>query len=147
MDILSLILSFAHIVGLALGVGAATVKLRLLLKCHTDLDYVPIFLGVVRPITMIIIVGQILLTLSGIGWMLTGYPFRTIIIVKIILLAFLWVLGPTIDKVFEPKFERLAPYREEGANSPFAKAMKQFLVAEILATGLFYTLLILGVLV
>jgi hypothetical protein len=62
------ILSVAHLIGLALGVGAATVKLTLLLRCRADLALVPVYVKVAKPITKQIVLGIILLALSGIGW-------------------------------------------------------------------------------
>ncbi len=62
------ILSLAHLLGLALGVGAATAKLTLLLRCHADHALVPVYVKVAKPITRQIVLSIILLTLSGIGW-------------------------------------------------------------------------------
>lgn len=140
------IMAFLHLLGLAFGVGAATVKLRLLFKCKSKLDFVPVFLKVVKPITMIIILGQILLTITGIAWMFFGYTFTPVIIIKIVLLAMLWVLGPVIDNVFQPKFEKSAPSPGDSASPSFIQSQKHLLAAEIIATGLFYVLMILGVL-
>jgi hypothetical protein len=70
------LLSVTHLVGLALGVGSATVKLVLLLKCSADDTFAPVYIKVARPITRQIILGLGLLTLSGIGWLLLRYPFR-----------------------------------------------------------------------
>jgi hypothetical protein len=127
-------------------VGAATVKLVLLFKCKSNSDFVSIFLKVVKPVTMIIIIGQVLLTLSGIGWLIVGYSFSTLIIIKIILLGSLWVVGPLIDNLFSPKFQKSAPAPGESVSLSFVKSQKQLLAMEILATGLFYVLLVLGVL-
>jgi len=140
------LLNLAHILGLVLGVGAATVKMRLLLKCNSNYGFVPVFLGVIKPITRIIILGQILLTLSGIGWMLYRYSFTPIIIIKMVLLGSLWIMGPIIDNVFAPRFEKLAPSPGESASPSFVIAQKQLLATEIAATGLFYILLVLGIL-
>jgi hypothetical protein len=139
-------LSLVHVFGLVLGVGAATVKLVLLFKCKSNSDFVSIFLKVVKPVTMIIIIGQVLLTLSGIGWLIVGYSFSTLIIIKIILLGSLWVVGPLIDNLFSPKFQKSAPAPGESVSVSFVKSQKQLLAMEILATGLFYVLLVLGVL-
>ena len=143
----SSILSLFHVLGLALGVGAATVKLRLIFMCNSSLDFIPFYIKVARPITMIIILGQILLTLTGIGWMFVGYDFTTLIIIKMVLLGMLWVLGPLIDNVFQPKFEKSAPSSGEDAAPAFVKSQNQLLAAEIAATGLYYVLLILGVMI
>ena len=139
------LLVLLHLLGLALGVGAATVKLRLLLKCNSKVEFVPVFLNVVKPITMIIILGQILLTITGIAWMFLEYTFTPLIIIKMVLLGMLWVLGPVIDNVFQPKFEKSAPSPGDVASLPFIRSQKQLLAAELAATGLFYVLLILGV--
>jgi hypothetical protein len=45
------LLSLAHLIGLALGVGAATVKLTLLLRCRADHALVPVHVKVAKPIT------------------------------------------------------------------------------------------------
>ncbi len=69
------LLSLAHLIGLALGVGAATAKLTLLLRCRSDPAFLPAFVAVARPVTRLIILGLALLTLSGVGWLLLGRPF------------------------------------------------------------------------
>ena len=139
-------LGLVHILGLTLGVGAATVKVVLLFKCKSNSDFVITYLNVVKSVTMIIILGQILLTLSGIGWLFVGYSFTTLIIIKIILLGLLWVVGPLIDNVFSPKFQKSAPSPGESPSLSFIKNQKQLIAIELLATGLFYVLMILGIL-
>jgi hypothetical protein len=135
-----------HLLGLALGVGAATVKLALLLKCRADAGFVPVYLKVTRPITRLIIAGLILLTLSGIGWLVTDrYTFGPILITKLALVVALWVLGPVIDNVVEPKFRNLAPAAGEPATPAFARANRHLLVMESMATGAFYAITFLGV--
>jgi hypothetical protein len=142
----SALLSLAHLVGLALGVGSATAKLALLLRCNADPAFVPAFVEVARPITRLIIVGLALLTLSGIGWLLLGYPFGPLLVVKIVLVAAIWVLGPVIDNVVEPRFRRLAPALGEAATTPFLQSQRRHLAIEIVATLLFYVIVVLWVL-
>ena len=146
MILLSTFLYIAHIVGVALGVGSATVKLVLLFKTKADKDFIPVFLKVVKPITRLIISGLVILTLTGIGWLIMGYTFTPLLIAKITLVAFTWVLGPIIDNVVEPKFVKLAPGPEEQATPPFVSAHKQYLALELTATSLFYISLVIGVL-
>ncbi len=140
---MSSILSLTHLVGLALGVGSATVKLVLLIKCKRDFALVPVYLKVARSITKQIILGLALLTLSGIGWLLLGYPFTLQLGIKIVLVVVIWVLGPVIDNVVEPKFQRLAPEHGETASSEFIRIQKKYLALEVVATGFFY--LIIGI--
>lgn len=143
---ISSILFFAHLVGLALGMGSSTVKLILLIKSRADFAFIPNYLKVVRPITRQIILGLVLLTLSGIGWLLMGYPFTPLLVVKIILVLAIWVLGPVIDNVVEPKYQKLAPMPGQPASPEFIRIQKQYLTLEVMATSLFYVIVVIWVL-
>lgn len=140
-------LTFAHLVGLVLGMGSATAKLTLLMKCRADVEFVPVYLKVARPITRLIIVGLVLLTLSGIGWLLMDFSFTTLLLVKIILVAAIWVLGPVIDNVVEPKFQKLALITGESPSPAFIRIRNQYLALEVIATALFYVIVVIWVLV
>ena len=139
-------LSVAHLVGLALGLGAATVKLALLLRCRADRAFLPVYQEVARPITRQIVLGMILLTLSGVGWLFLGYPWTPLLVVKLVLVAAIWVLGPVIDNVAEPNFTALAPAPGSAASPAFLRAQGRYLALESLATSLFYVLVVLGAL-
>ena len=141
------LLTFVHLVGLALAVGAATAKLLLLIKCRSNSELVQVFIKVSKPITHLIIIGLILLTLSGIGWLLMGYSFTTLLIIKLVFVAAIWVLGPVIDNVIEPKFLKLAPAGGQQASSEFSSALNKYLGMEIIATGFFYIIIIIWVLI
>lgn len=133
-------LLLVHLVGLALGIGAATLKVVLLLRCKADIRFVPVYLAVVKPITRFIVLGLVLLTLSGIGWLalVGGYSYSPRLIGKLVLVAVLWMLGPFIDKVVEPRFKRLAPTDGATASREFVQARQHYLNAELIATALFY---------
>ena len=135
-----------HLIGLACGMGAATVKLSLLARCRQDGGFVPHYLKVMRPITRFIILGMILLTISGVGWLLSGgYSFTPMLITKLVLVAALWVIGPVIDNVFEPRFAQSAPQPGETPSQVFLEARDRLLAVEVVATALFYVVTILGV--
>lgn len=140
------LLSLAHLLGLALAVGSATVKLLLLIKCQSDPSFVPVYIKVARPITRLIISGLALLTLSGLGWLLLGYPFTALLVVKLLLVGAIWVIGPIIDNVVEPRFRQLAPASGEPGSPAFARASKRYLALETSATLLFYVVVIIWVL-
>jgi hypothetical protein len=144
---LSSLVNFTHLIGLAISVGAATVKLVLLLKCKFNYDLVPAYLKVAKSITQLIILGMILLTLSGIGWLLLGYPFTSELILKLILFAVIWILGPVIDNVVEPKLHKFAPATDQQASPEFVQILKKYLTLEVIATGLFYIILVFWVLI
>jgi hypothetical protein len=147
MTSLPSILSLAHLIGLALGAGAATVKLTLLFRCHAGHALVPVYVQVAKPITRQIVLGIILLTLSGIGWLLLVYPITMLLVLKLILVVTILALGPIIDNFVEPKFRKLAPAAGEAASPEFIRIQKQYLTLEAIATGLFYVIIMMWVLV
>ena len=139
------LLLLTHLIGLAWGLGAGTVKLGLLLRCKADYAFVPVYLKVAKPITRQIVLGLILLTLSGVGWLLLAYHITLLLVLKLVLVGAIWVLGPFIDNVVEPKFQRLAPATGEPASPDFIRVQKQHLALEIIATGLFYVIVVIWV--
>lgn len=136
------VLTLVHLVGLALGMGASTTKLALLLRCRADRGFVPGFLAASKPITRLIIAGMALLTLSGLGFLWRGYRVGTGLVVKIVMVVALWAAGPLIDNVFEPRFRALAPASGQPASPDFVRAERRFLAAETFATGLFYAIVV-----
>lgn len=142
MDSWSPLLTIVHLIGLALGMGAATVKLGLLLKSRADPAFVPVYSTVAKAITRYIVLGMILVTLSGIGWLLLGYPFTPRLVVKLVLVAAIWVMGPLIDNVAEPRFRKLAPAPGEPAAPAFLRIQRQYLALEITATLMFYVIIL-----
>jgi hypothetical protein len=143
---LTALLFLVHLVGLALGVGAATTKLVLLLKTRADRAFVPAYLKAAGPATRLIQLGIVLLTLSGIGWLILGYPLTSRLVAKLVLVAAIWVMGPVIDKVVEPRFRRLVPGPEDPADPAFTRAHRQYLAMEAAATLLFYAVVVYWVL-
>lgn len=129
-----------------LAVGSATAKLALLLKTKNAPDFTAAFIGADKTITKLIIIGLIILTLSGIGWLFTGYPLTPLLIGKIVLVAVIWVAGPVIDNVIAPRFQKLAPGNKEKPSPEFLSARKQYFVMEEFATGLFYVIVVAWVL-
>ncbi|HEX7022799.1 MAG TPA: hypothetical protein VF171_08065, partial [Trueperaceae bacterium] len=81
------LLSLTHLIGLALGLGSATGKLALLFKSRADRTFIPVYLAVIKPITRFIVLGMILLTASGAGWLLLGYAITKVLAVKLILVV------------------------------------------------------------
>lgn len=135
-----------HLIGLALGVGGATTKLLLLLKARVDPAFGPLYMVVVKPITRLIQVGIVLLTLSGITWLVLGYPLTPRLITKLALVAGIWVLGPSIDKVIEPRFHLLSLALDAATLPAFNRIRRQYLAFEIAATLLFYAVIVYWVL-
>jgi len=129
-----------------LGLGSATVKIVLLLKCHLNHGYFPVFLKVSKPITKLLVTGIILLILSGAGWLIYGYPISTLMVVKIILVGLVFISGSLIDNFIEPRLAKAVLSAVAEPSSSFAKIQQQHLALEILATLAMYAITVMGVL-
>jgi len=143
MSSFAVLLKLVHLIGLALGVGGATAKLALVLRCKADPAFVPTYLRVIKSLTRQIVLGMILLTLSGIGWLVLGYPVTRLLVVKLVLVVAIWVLGPVIDNVVEPRFRSLAPQPGAAASPDFVRARQRYVAFEAFATGIFYVIVVL----
>jgi len=139
------LLQLTHLIGLVLGVGAGTVKLILLIKCNSDYSFFPAYFRISKLITRTIVIGVFILTLSGIAWLLLGYGFTRLLIVKIILVAGIWVLGIIIDNAIEPKLEKLFSPSGESPSPEFIRVQKFHLILETIADVLFYLIIIIWV--
>ena len=135
---------FVHLSGLVLGVGAATVKVVLILKFNYDLSLVPSYLKFSKVITRIIVLGLLLLTLSGVGLMFLGAQFTPLLAAKLVLVAAIWGIGPFVDRAIEPKLARLAPALGEEPTAEFLIVQKKHLALETVAIFLFYGATIVG---
>lgn len=121
-------------------------ELALLLRTRTDQQFVAVYIAAARPLTRLIILGMALLTLSGVGWLLVGYQFTPLLVVKLVLVLGIWVLRPIIDNVVEPKFQKLAPRPGEPTSPEFVQIQQRYLLLEVTATGLFYIIVVMWVL-
>lgn len=146
MATIVLFLRLVHYLGLGLALGSATTKLILLLKSRADYAFIPTYVAVAKPITRLILIGTALLVLSGITWLLLGYPLSGLLIVKVILVAMVFVVGGSMDKLIEPKFYKLAPKPNDPVSPELIQIQKLYLVAEALATGLYYVIVVMWVL-
>ncbi|HSM07262.1 MAG TPA: hypothetical protein VK858_21725 [Longimicrobiales bacterium] len=139
------VLRVVHLLGVALGLGSATAKLTLLLRCRADHEFVTVFLEVTRLLTRQIVLGLVLLVVSGIGWILLGYPFTPLLVTKLVLVGAMFVMGPIIDNVVEPRFKELAPGTGEAPSPEFVRAQTRYLGLEMAATAMFYVIVVLWV--
>ncbi len=137
-----------HLLGLALAVGAATVKLVLALGCRKNPQLLPVFLQVTGPASRLIALGMVLLALSGFGWILRGDAGLTPqLAVKIALVVAVFAIGPYIDKAVEPRLGRLAALPAGEAAPELARVQRLHLTLESLATALLYVIVVTGVFV
>lgn len=139
------VILIVHLIGLALALGAATAKLVLLFRCKSHSEFVPHFLAVTRPLTKLIILGLLLLILSGVSWVLWGYGFTALLTVKVVMVGIVFILGPIIDNVIEPRFITLAPSSGQTGSEAFAGILRRYLIIESVATLMLYAITIIGV--
>ena len=111
----------AHMIGLALATGGATTKLVFLLKSKADPAYLLPYLALATAITRLIVLGLVLLTLAGIGLLLLGHALTALLVVKLAMVVLIFVLGPLIDKVVEPRFRELTPRAGESHSTAFIR--------------------------
>lgn len=138
------LLLLAHLIGLSICIGAATVKLILLTATVRNPAYSQTFVKVSKPITKTIIFGLVLVTASGIGWIFLGYNFSTLLIAKLVLVLIVWALGPYIDTAIDPKFAKLAPAGDQSTTPAFQSIRRRYLILETVATAILYVALIMG---
>ena len=138
-------LLLVHLIGVALALGAATIKLNLVYKGSIHPELFSSYFRLVKPITRLLILGMILLTLSGIGFIIIGTSLSTLLIIKMVLVLFMWILGPVIDNVFEPRLHKLVMDQANVMSASFVHAQKQYLLIEIFATAIIYVITIIGV--
>jgi hypothetical protein len=136
---LTSLLALLHLVGIVLATGAATAKWTLLLRSRSDPAFLPVFLGAARPVTRLIIVGQVLATLTGITWLVLGYALAPLLVAKLVLVGAVWILGPVIDNVVEP-----AP--GDAPSPAFLAVQRRYLLLETAATGIFYAIIVMWML-
>ena len=141
----STFLLLIHILGLTMAVGVGAAKVLLLLKCRRDLSLLPAYFQLVKPMTGMLIAGFIMVTLSGIGWLVTGYPMTGLMWLKIALVVAVWGVGPYIDNVVEPVMVKLAPKPGEAPSAEFLAVQSKHFALEVLAEGLFIAIIFIWV--
>ena len=134
------LLTAIHLFGLSLGLGAATTKTVLLLRCAADPDLIAAYLRLHRLVTRVIITGLVLLVLSGTGFFFIGASLSGDLIVKLVLVVAVFVLGPLIDNVAEPRYAKAVPIPGGSPSPEFAGARRLYVTLEVTATLLFYVI-------
>lgn len=140
------IVSLIHDFGLAFGVGGVTVNLALMMKSRSDREFAPIFMKASEPIARLVFLGLSLLTLSGIGFFVLGYPEEQMLLVKHILVAVLWVIGSLMMFSYQPKLAKLAPKPGQPPTPEFFSIQKRVQILGMIGIILWYTTTIMGAL-
>jgi hypothetical protein len=140
------IIGLIHNLGLAFGVGGATANLALMMKSRSDKEFTPVFMKASEPIAKLTFLGLILLTLSGIGFFVLGYPEKQLLLLKHILVAVLWVSGLLMMFVYQPRLGRLAPKPGQPPTTEFFSVQKIVQALGMILLILWYAITIMSTL-
>lgn len=136
-----------HIIGLAWGVGGATLSSFLNAKAEKDATLLPFMAKVMPTISKFIAAGLFLLIISGftMGSLSSGSgEISSIFITKMIFIVFLVANGMNLSFRLIPKIEKNAP--TDGVPSEeFLKAKKQLKISSKISLVLWYAILVFGV--
>ncbi len=138
-------LQMIHVLGLAWGIGGATINTILIMKAEKDPQIAPVVMGLVPSIVKLIWVAIILLILSGIGLAIEGADWldTTIMLVKHALVAVLVVIGLVMMFVMMPKMQKLAP-KGGPPSAEFLAAKKTTQALGMLNLVLWYAILVMS---
>lgn len=135
-----------HFIGLAWGVGGATVAAILMRRSEKDPEAAPHLTKLMPAISKLIWIAIILLVISGIGIVnLVYWPIdTTMLAVKHVVVLILILNGLHLTFRVMPKMERLVP-KGEKPSADFLKARKNAKVGAITGLVLWYIILVLSV--
>ena len=140
--------NFLHFVGLAFGLGGATIAVIISSKAEKDEDVNRAMIKIMPSISKLIGFGLILLIISGVGILLyVEWPLdRQILLVKHVLVAWIVIVGIIIGKSMK-KMKMSAPKGKEKPSAEFLKAKKKLRAFSRLNLILWYLVTILSVFV
>ena len=145
---LELMLRIIHLIGLSWGVGGATLGLLLMVISERNPEMKPHVSKILPTITRLIMVGIILLGISGVVLQLViggnYYSEHWILGLKHVVAAVLLIIGILMAAKVGPKMQRLAP-KGGPPSKEFLKTKKLAMIGGITNTILWYVLVILSV--
>ena len=140
------IFRFLHLVGLAFGLGGATIAAVISRKAEKDKELGKVVMKLMPSISKVIWLGLILLIISGGGLSIyVKWPIdKNILLLKHVLVAWLFVIGIFIGS----RVKKIAKLEEKGKPSAeFLRIMKQIKIFSIINLILWYLTTILAVFV
>ena len=140
------VFNFLHFLGLAFGLGGATIAAIISRKAEKDAEIGKAFMKIIPSVSKLIWLGLILLIISGIGiTLLIQWPInRQILLVKHILVFWIVFFGVVIG-VKMRKMQTLSPVNSKGKISMgFLRTRKQIKVFSIINLILWYLVTLLS---
>lgn len=142
------ILRLIHAIGIAWGVGGATINSILMMKAEKNPELAPHIMKVMPSIVKMIWAAIIILIISGIFIVpLITWPIdKTMLSMKHVVVVLLVLSGLNLNFRVLPKIKKLAPIG--GQPSPeFLKAKKTLKISGIVGLVLWYAVMVLSVLI
>ena len=146
MDLLPLF-QFMHYLGIAYGVGGATIAKIITTKADKNQELVPATMKILPSISKLIWLGLILLAISGVALIyLVKWPInRQLLLVKHVLVLWILIFGILISAKGS-KLMKLIPKAKEKPSLEFLKTKKQMKVFSTINLILWYLVTIISVL-
>ena len=141
--------SFLHFLGLAFGLGGATIAAIISRKAEKDAELGKQSMKLMLPISKLIWLGLILLIISGVGlaFMIKWPVNKNLLIIKHVLVFWIFVFGIVIGKKAR-KMEKLAPLNSKSKISQeFLKTKRQLKIFGMINLILWYLVTLLSVFV
>lgn len=131
--------NFLHFVGLAFGLGGATIAAVISSKAEKDKDVDKAFMKIMPSTVKLIWAGLILLIISGIALpFFVKWPLnKQLLIIKHVLVAWIVIIGVVIG-FKSKKMTNLAPVLKEKPSALFLRAKKQVKALSIINLVLWY---------
>jgi len=140
------IFNFLHFIGLAYGLGGATIATIISIKADKDVELGKQVMKIIPSISKLIWFGLLLLIISGIGIsFLVSWPVnKQLLIVKHVLVVWIIIFGIVIGFKVK-KLKKLAPKSREQPSIQFLKTKKQLKFFSIINLLLWYLIILLSV--
>lgn len=147
MNLLS-ITQLMHNIGMAWGVGGATILTILMIKSEKMPESAPHIMRVIPAISRLIGIAVILLIVSGIPMMfLIAWPIsKTVLMIKHVVVLLLVINGVYMALRIVPGMKKLAPRDGEGPSEEFLKIKVKSKISGMLGLFLWYLILVLSAL-
>jgi len=139
------IFNFLHFIGLAFGLGGATIANIISAKSAEDKEIASVTHKIMPPIIKLIWLGLILLIISGIALpFFIKWPInKHLLIIKHVLVVWIIIFGISLG-LLSKKMKNLAPKPNKKPSESFLKSRKQMIFLGIINLILWYVVTILS---
>jgi len=133
------IFNFIHFLGLAFGLGGATIATIISVKSEKDKDVARASFKIMPSISKLIFIGLVLLVISGIALpFFIAWPLnKELLIVKHVLVVWIFIIGIMIGTKSKKMF-KLAPRNKENPSLVFLRMRRQMKILSTINLILWY---------